>query len=204
MARCRPRPASARELALRVVERCRARRSARGRGPRARATSMPRASSSVAGREHLDAGDVRVPALEAECECCAASWRPAPVVMRITSGTCSCPPDMCCSVAALFRIWSSASRLKFTVMISTIGPHAAERGADAGADERRLRQRRVADALGPELLEQALAHREAAAVAADVLAHEEHRGRRAGARRGSPSRIASRYVVRTPGVGRRS
>ena len=33
--------------------------------------------------------------------------------------------------------------------------HAAERGADAGADEGRLRQRRVADALGPELLEQA-------------------------------------------------
>ena len=28
---------------------------------------------------------------------------------------------MCSRVAALFRIWSSASRLKFTVMISTIG-----------------------------------------------------------------------------------
>ncbi len=51
--------------------------------------------------------------------------------------------------------------------------HAAERRADAGADERRFRERRVADALGPELLEQALAHGEAAAVAADVLAHEK-------------------------------
>ena len=53
------------------------------------------------------------------------------------------------------------------------GPHAAQRGADAGADERRLRQRRVADALRAELLEQAEADAEAAAVAADVLAHEE-------------------------------
>ena len=52
-------------------------------------------------------------------------------------------------------------------------PHAAQRGADPGADERRLRQRRVAHALGAELLEQPLAHREAAAVPTDILAHEE-------------------------------
>ncbi|GAA0922537.1 hypothetical protein GCM10009559_06150 [Pseudonocardia zijingensis] len=53
-------------------------------------------------------------------------------------------------------------------------PHPAQGGADPGADERRLRQRGVPDPFGPELLEQALAHREAAAVAADVLAHQEH------------------------------
>ena len=35
-------------------------------------------------------------------------------------------------------------------------PHAAEGRADAGADERGLRQRRVADPLRPELLEQPL------------------------------------------------
>ena len=81
---------------------------------------------------------------------------------------------MCSSVAALFTIWSSASRLKLTVMTLDDRPHAAERRADAGADERRLRQRRVADPLGAELLEQSLAHGEAAAVAADVLAHQEH------------------------------
>ncbi|OIQ70068.1 hypothetical protein GALL_483220 [mine drainage metagenome] len=39
----------------------------------------------------------------------------------MTSGTAICPPDMCRIVAALFMIWSSASRLKLTVMISTIG-----------------------------------------------------------------------------------
>ena len=43
------------------------------------------------------------------------------MVMRTTSGTLSWPPDMCRSVAALLTIWSSASRLKLTVMISTIG-----------------------------------------------------------------------------------
>ena len=54
-------------------------------------------------------------------ECCAATWRPAPVAMRTTRGTLSRPPDMCSSVASLFMSWSSASRLTFTVMISTIG-----------------------------------------------------------------------------------
>ena len=107
------------------------------------------------------------------CECCAASWRPAPVAMRITSGTVNWPPDMCGIVAALLTIWSSASRLKLTVMISTIGRMPAMRRADAGADEGRLRQRRVADALRAELLQQALGDGVAAAVAADVLAHQE-------------------------------
>lgn len=41
--------------------------------------------------------------------------------MRITSGTENWPPDMWRSSAAVFTIWSSASRLKLTVMISTIG-----------------------------------------------------------------------------------
>ena len=35
-------------------------------------------------------------------ECCAASWRPAPVVVRTTNGTLNWPPDMCSSVAAVF------------------------------------------------------------------------------------------------------
>lgn len=62
---------------------------------------------------------------------------PAPVAMRITSGTDSCPPDMCRSVAAPFTIWSSASRLKLTVITSTIGrmpPRAAPTPAPTKAD----------------------------------------------------------------------
>ena len=41
--------------------------------------------------------------------------------MRITSGTETWPPDMWRSIAALFTIWSRASRLKFTVITSTMG-----------------------------------------------------------------------------------
>ena len=117
---------------------------------------MPRASSSVAGASTLMPGMCAYQPSRL-CECCAASCRPAPVAMRITSGTLNWPPDMWRSVAALFTIWSSASRLKLTVMISTIGRMPPMRRADAGADERRLRQRRVADALRAELLEQPLA-----------------------------------------------
>jgi hypothetical protein len=51
--------------------------------------------------------------------------------------------------------------------------HAGHRGADAGAGEARLRQRRVPDPLGPELGEQPVADRVAPAVAADVLTHQE-------------------------------
>ena len=57
--------------------------------------------------------------------------------MRITSGTLNWPPDMCSSVAALFTIWSRASRLKLTVMISTMGripPSAAPMPAPTKPD----------------------------------------------------------------------
>ena len=152
---------------------------------------MPRASSSVAGATTVMPGMWAYQPSRL-CECWAASWRPAPVVMRITSGTLNWPPDMCSSVAALFTIWSSASRLKLTVMISTIGRMPAERGADAGTDERRLRQRCVADALRSELLEQTEADGEAAAVPADVLAHEEDPLVARQARRAAPPACASR------------
>ena len=72
-----------------------------------------------------------------EWECWAASCRPAPVVLRMTSGTLNWPPDMWRKVAAVFTIWSSASRLKLTVMISTIGrmpPSAAPIPAPTKAD----------------------------------------------------------------------
>ena len=52
-------------------------------------------------------------------------------------------------------------------------PHPAHRGADPRADERRLAQGRVADPVGPELLEEPVGDRKGAAVAADVLTHEE-------------------------------
>ena len=80
------------------------------------------------------------------CECCAAIWRPPPVAIRTTSGTPSWPPDMCRSVAALLTIWSRASRLKLTVMISTMGrmppsaaPIPAPRNVDSDSGVSRTR-----------------------------------------------------------------
>ena len=78
--------------------------------------------------------------------------------------------------------------------------HAAQRGADAGADERRLRQRRVADALAARTPRAGpCVTREAAAVAADVLAHQEHP-----LVAGSASRIAWRMRLAVGDVRRGS
>lgn len=54
------------------------------------------------------------------------------------------------------------------------GSHPAERGADPGADEPGLGQRGVADPFRPELLQQAQAYGEGAAVSAHILAHQEN------------------------------
>lgn len=70
-------------------------------------------------------------------------------------------------------IWSSASRLKFTVMISTIGRMPPAPRADARADEADLGKWRVAHALGSELREQSAAHRKAPAIVPHVFAHEK-------------------------------
>ena len=53
-------------------------------------------------------------------------------------------------------------------------PEAGDGRPDPRADEGRLRQRRVADAVLPELFQQSLGDGEAPAVTADVLAHQEH------------------------------
>ena len=107
-----------------------------GSGLASAARSRPRASSIVAGATTRSPGTCAYQTSRL-CECCAASCRPAPVAMRITTGTCSWPPDMWQSVAALLTIWSSASRLKLTVMTSTIGrmpPIAAPIPAPTNAD----------------------------------------------------------------------
>ena len=98
--------------------------------------SIQRASSTVAGATTFSPGTWAYQPSRL-CECCAASCRPAPVVIRITTGTLNWPPDMCSSVAAVLTIWSSARRLKLTVMISTIGrspPIAAPMPAPTNPD----------------------------------------------------------------------
>src|SRR6185436_4492022 len=53
-------------------------------------------------------------------------------------------------------------------------PIAAQRGADADADDGRLRDRRVDDAHLAEFFEEALRRAERAAIAAYILAEDEH------------------------------
>ncbi len=107
-----------------------------GSGSASAAGNIHRASSIVAGVSTLIPGMCAYHPSRL-CECCAANWRPPPVAMRTTSGTLNCPPDMCRNVAALFRIWSNASRLKLTVITSTIGripPKAAPIPAPTNVD----------------------------------------------------------------------
>ena len=73
-------------------------------------------------------------------------------------------------------IWSIACMAKLKVMNSTIGFSPAKRGADAEAGEAVLGDRRVDDALGAELLEQALADLVGALIFGDLLAHQEDVG----------------------------
>src|SRR3954467_15141324 len=53
-------------------------------------------------------------------------------------------------------------------------PASARGGADGGADDPGLGQRRVHHAIGPELVDEAVGDLERAAEDADVLAHQEH------------------------------
>jgi hypothetical protein len=53
-------------------------------------------------------------------------------------------------------------------------PHTGHRGADTGAGKSGLRKRRIANTVGTEFRQQPLAHRVTAARAADILAHQEY------------------------------
>jgi hypothetical protein len=53
-------------------------------------------------------------------------------------------------------------------------PHPDHRGADGGADDARLGQRRVHHAAGAELVDETVGDLEGPAEDADVLAHHEH------------------------------
>ena len=54
-------------------------------------------------------------------ECCAPVPTPAPVAVRMVSGTAVWPPDMKRSFAAWLTIWSMATVMKFISMISATG-----------------------------------------------------------------------------------
>ena len=108
------------------------------------------------------------------CECWAASWRPAAGRHPDHQGHVELSAGHVQQRGRVVHDLVERQQAEVDGHDLDDRPHAAERGPDAGADERRLRQRRVPDAVRAELLEQAQADREAAAVAPDVLAHQEH------------------------------
>ena len=92
-----------------------------------------------------------------------------PIGSRTTSGTRPCPPNMKRALAAWLTSSSTAHSAKSENLQLDDRPRPHHGGADGGAHDAGLRDRRVGDALGPELLDQALVLAEHAA-AAEVLA----------------------------------
>ena len=123
-------------------------------------------------RDHLDPGDVRVPALQA-----------VRVLRReLPAGAGGHPDHQRHVQLAAGHVREGRGVVEDLVEREQAEVHGhdlddrpqpGERGADARADEAGLRERGVADPLGTELLEQPEADGEAAAVHPDVLAHQE-------------------------------
>ena len=145
------------------------------------------------GRHDLDAGDVRVPHLER-----------VRVLRRELAPAAGCHPhDERHAELAAGHVPQRRGVVEDLVegeQAEVDGhhlddrAHAAQRGPDAGPDEGRLGERRVADALRTELVEQAQAHGERPAVAPDVLTHQKDALVRA-------HRLAQRRADRFP-IGR--
>jgi len=125
-------------------------------------------------REHLDAGNVRIPVLEA-VRVLGGELSPASRRHPDHQRTLNCPPDMWRNSAAVLTIWSSARRLKLTVITSTIG-RSPPSAAPMPVPTKRARKAACRGCARAELLQEALRHRVGAAVLADVLAHQEDSG----------------------------
>ena len=82
------------------------------------------------------------------------SWLPAPLGVRMTSGQRTSPPNMAPILAAWLTTWSIATSRKLIVMISTTGRSPSMAAPTAGAHEALLGDRRVADAVLAELLQE--------------------------------------------------
>ena len=134
-----------------------------GLGSASAAFSMWRASSIVAGREHLDARDVGVPAFQA---------------VRMLGGELAAGAGRHADDQRHGKLAARHVRDGRRIVEDLVEGEQAEiaghdlddraqsghRRADAGADEGALGKRRVADAARAEFVEQSLGHRVAAAV----------------------------------------
>ena len=144
-----------------------------GSSSRIAAVSSALASAGVAGATTFRPGTCAYQT-SMFCEWVAASCCPPPPGVRITMGTETWPPNIACIFAAWLTIWSMASRLKLSVMISTTGrrpsiaaPIAAPTNPSSQIGVSRTR-------VGSELGEQPGGDLVGALEDADLLADEEH------------------------------
>ena len=143
-----------------------------GLSSRMAAFSSPFPSAGVDGAATSSPGTWRNSA-SSECEWVGPSWWPPPPGIRITIGTRTWPLNMYGIAAMWLTIWSIASSEKLTVISSTTGRSPAIAAPTPVADDRVLGDRRVADPLLAELVQQALGDLEGALEHAHVLAHHE-------------------------------
>ena len=123
-----------------------------------------------------------------DCECCAADERHMPIGSRTTSGTRRLAAEHVARLRGLVDELVDGAEREVGEAHLDDRPRAHHGGADRGAHDAGLRDRRVGDALRPELLDEALVLAEHAA-AAEVLADRPHVGRAASPRRSRRGRL---------------
>ena len=142
-----------RDLALVLVDAGSSRGRARGRRRGSRPSAAPwRRRGSRARRPSARARAANQ--ASKLCECWAVSWLPPPPGVRMTSGQPASPPNMYADLGRVVDDLVHRERQKLSVMISTTGRAPAIAAPIAGADEALLGDRRVAHAVGAELVHQ--------------------------------------------------
>ena len=144
-----------------------------GSGSRIAAAISPTHVGRVRGRDDLEAGDRHRPVLDA-----LAVLRAEPETRAVRGPEHERERDLAVGHVAglgdLVRDHVPGDREEVAEHQLGDRAQAGHRGAHRRADDRLLADRRVADALGPELGEQPLGELEHAAGGADVLADEHH------------------------------
>ena len=107
------------------------------------------------------------------CECWLPEERPAPNCVRTVRAISAAPPVMKGSLAAWLSSWSRQTPRKSRYITSTTGRMPGHGRTDGEPDDRRLRDRRVADPVA-EALAQPAGQAEHVAALADVDAGQEH------------------------------
>ena len=143
-----------------------------GSSSRIAAVRRPFASAGVAGMTTFRPA-TWVNHASSDFECCAALPRPEPPWVRTTSEHAGLTAEHEPVLSGLVHDLVEREAREIDVHELDDRPEAGERGAHAGSDNPDLTDRRLADAVGPELREQPGGHLERAAMLGDVLAHDQ-------------------------------